>query len=403
MKRISSMALPMWAITMITLCLSVSAQALSNGQIQQACIALQQSPFAATELKVLSDVAHNTSNCPALRSRAMAAYSLTHLMQGNTQAFESATQLLHATDPDQDALVTVTRADAFITCDACKGSGKQTTLCPSCMGSGKCKVCAGTGVKDSATCAACKGKGLCAMCLGKQKIEIACPTCKGTCKVFSPSTKIRANFDALLTDIITLCQENERYAEMFRQISHESDASKRIAGLQRLLQSFSRRTDLIGPAQTLFDQAVKTRDAQALIRREQEEKAQANRDLDALRKRAESGDLAGTIASIDAYLKAHPHTPVQMELQSLQDELKLQFNHQVLARKIIYVVLALSGILFLISCLKPLLLRKKPDGFGPLPGMDKIDKNELTDPLSLTSKESKAQNTMKSDKTPPLE
>ena len=404
MKGNKKNTVTLWMAAAFAVCLSASAQNVTEARLQQACAALQRSPLAAAELQMLSSAAHSLTNSPALRSRAMAAYSLTFLMNGNTNAFERATQLLQSTFPEAARLITVTRSDAFVTCDTCTGTGIQMMLCPSCMGTGKCKACDGTGKKGSGACPACKGKGSCGMCAGKKKIETACPTCKGTRLVFKTNEKIRSNYDVLLTNIVSICQENVRFTEQFGLASRETDTGKRIALLKNLFQEFSHRADL-GPAKDLLAQAVNTRNNQEALQLKKQEQEKSNRELEALRKLHDADtldDLNRAIATLAAYLKDHPGTPAKMELQTLLDDLVAARNRKLLTRKIIYGLVSLFGVLFLITSLKPLLFKKKPDHFGPLPGMDKLDKSKYTDPLSLTSEESKARvKTKKARLSPP--
>jgi len=391
MKGPNKTPLKEWTVAALALTVSLafSAQDVTEARLQQACASLQRAPFAAADLQTLLDASRHATNSPALRSRAMAAYSLTLLMQGNTNAFGHALQILRATYPQTAPLITVSREDGYATCDACAGSGVQMALCPACMGSGKCKPCAGTGKKDSAACPACKGRGDCAMCAGKQKIETACPTCKGTRQVFKPSAKIRDNYNTLLTNIVSICQENARYSEQFHLASLEADNAKRIVLFQNLLQEFPHRTDL-GPALKLMRQAVNVHETQEALQRKQLAREQSERELEALRKLRDSDDLNGAIATLATYLKGHPNTPALGELQALLDELTAARDRKLLTKKILYGVLSLFGVLFILTCLRPFLFKKKPDHFGPLPGMDKLDKSKYTDPLSLTSQESKA-------------
>ena len=327
--------------------LAFSAQDAMEAKLQQACASLQRSPFDAAELQTLLDVSRHATNSPALRSRAMAAYSLTLLMQGNTNSFERALQILRSAYPETAPLIKVSRDNAFAACEACAGS---------------------------------------------QKIATACPTCKGTRLVFKPSGKIRENYNALLTNIVGICQENTRYTEQFSLASRETDTAKRIALLQNLLQEFPHRTDLV-PALNLMEKAVNARDTQVALRLKQQAREQSDRELEALRKLRDSDDLNGAIATLAAYLKGQPNTPALMELQTLLDDLIATRNRKALTRNILCGVLWLFGVLFVFTCLRPFLFRKKPDHFGPLPGMDKLDKTQFTDPLSLTSKESRQRHT----------
>ena len=384
--------------------MTATEQSVSEEQLEKACASLQRASFEASGLRVLLDVSRQTDYAPAFRSRAMAAYSLTRLMQGNTNAFERALQILHATYPDDaSALVTVASADAFLTCDACAGSGVQTTLCPSCMGTGKCKTCAGTGKKAAAVCAVCKGKEICAMCAGHQKIETPCPTCKGTRLVFKPSEKMRDNYMKLLSAMVTACQENRTFADEYRLASREGDTDKRIALLQALLQTFSKRPDLLGPAQNLLEAAVKARNEKETIRLKREAREKEDREVEALRSLRETKAPPAAIATLDAYLKAHPRTSALTELQTLKEELCAKRDRATLTKHVLYGVAALLGVLFVIGCLKPLLFRKKAQSLSALPGMDKLNKADFTDPLTLTAAESKSRDKTKTGQILPAE
>lgn len=375
-----------------------AAQAFSEQKLRQACVTLQQTPFAAEELQTLAETSRLATNSPALRSRAMAAYSLAFLMQGNTSAFERALSVIRTTSPDALPLIQVTREDCFAMCQNCVGSGNKTTLCPTCMGTGKCKSCLGLGTKDTAACPACKGKSGCGMCSGKKRIKTPCPACNGSAFTFKPKESIRNNFTALLSDMIARCEDNARYAEQLQLATKETDHAKRIAILRPLLQDFSHRKDL-GTALTMMELAVNAqRSEESWLRakdtreREEREKASLLRLRD-----VRSRDLNAAVAQILTYLKEHPDRASDLELKDLFDELVARRNRATRARKIITGALVLVGTLLLITVLKPLLFRKKPGRASPCPGMDKIDKSQFTDPLKLNAQESHARNKIQAE------
>jgi len=381
---------------------AVAAETVSEAQLQQACTALLQAPQAAQELQVLLDVSRHATNSPALRSRAMAAYALTLLMQGNTNAYERAFQVIQTTYPETAPLMTVGSRDCFIACTDCAGSGTQTTICPVCMGSGKCKSCAGSGKKDAEVCPACKGKGLCARCAGVKKIEIACPTCRGSRFTFKPSEKILANFSALLTNIVDICQDNARFAEQSALAAKEKDNAKRIELFTKLLNDFPHRADL-ADAQQRLALAVAQRDKREAQLQKQKAQEQAEREVEELRRLRDAADQDAAIAKLTTYLKDHPRSAAQMELQALCDELIAARDRKVLTRKILYGVAALLGVLFVLSCLAPLVFRKKTARLSPLPGMDKLDKTAFIDPLSLNAQDSRQREKTKTAEIPRTE
>ena len=389
------------ALSLLTL--HARAQEFSERRLQQACEALERSPLSAGELQTLAEASRAATNSPALRSRAMAAYSLTFLMQLNTNAFDRALTVMRATCPDALQHVKVTQDDWLALCQECLGSGKQSTLCPTCMGSGKCKPCAGTGKREAERCAACKGKGECARCAGKKRITTPCPTCKGTAQVFKLKESIRANFSALVAEMAAICQENATYEERFKQASKEAELGARIALLRALIEAFPRRTDL-GPALALLKQSLDAQKSeesrlQAREKREREERERV--ELLKLEEARSVKDLNAAIAALNPYLKAHPDCAAFVELTLLEEQLIARRNRAELVRKILYGVGALFGLLVLISVLKPLLFRPKPSGSTPLPGLDKIDKSQFTDPLKLTSQESRARVKTKTTEIPP--
>jgi len=368
---------------------AASAQQPSDERVQEASERLQRAPLAPAELQVLMEVSRHAAGTPDLRSRAMAACALAFLMQGETNAFERAAAALRTAYPDRAALLPVTRQDAFVTCADCKGTGRQTTLCPACLGKGSCKTCGGTGRAAAGACPACKGRRACAMCEGKKRIETSCAACKGSAFIFKPSAKIGETYTALLADLAASCQDNIRFGKLFREASKENELGKRIALLEALLQSFPTRPDL-ADARSLLDQAVKQRDALDAQRRARDTRERETREAETLRLLRDSKELDKAIATLAVYLKEHPGASTALELQGLMDELVAKRARKQTLRSVLRGAGALFGLFLLLALLKPILFRKRPERVGPLPGMDKIDKDDFTDPLALTAKDSRA-------------
>lgn len=369
---------------------SLASEALEQ-RLQQACTALQASPLSAPDLQVLADSSRTLTNSPALRSRAMAAYAISYLLQGNTNAFDKALQVIRSSYPETLARITVTQDDCLGTCPDCQGRGSQTTLCPTCMGSGKCKACAGTGKKGPDTCSACKGKGECGMCAGKKRFKAPCPACRGTRLVFQLKPTVRSAFAALLSEISAQCEENAAFAAQFDAAAKEADTVKRIALLQALLQAFPHRQDLL-PAETMLADAVHARRSAESRRLAEEKRAREERERDELFQLSgtPTKDLNGAIATLLAYQKTHAEAAQDPALNALAEELIVRRNRAELMKKILYGALSLAGALILFGALRPLLFRKKAAHLTPLPGMDKLDKAQFTDPLKLNAKESRS-------------
>ena len=332
----------------------------------------------------------------------MAAYSLSLLMRGNTNAFERAAQIQRETFPEDHALISVNRDAYLAVCDDCAGSGSTSKLCPSCMASGKCKACAGSGLIQAAegggnaACPSCKRSGVCPMCTGKQKIETLCPLCKGAGRIIRLSEKVRTNYISLLTNMVAICQENLDFSGLFVQAKNESDPATRIQLLQALLKRFAHRTDL-APVADLLEKEMKSRDAAAEVQRKQQEQEHEQQEFETLRNLRDSKDTAQALATLRAYLAAHPKSANRAEVQSLLDDLSARQSRKKTLWKIAYGTVALIGALLLIQLIKPLLFRKRRF----VGTVKEIDKTQFSDPLSLTAIESKARVKTKTVNIPP--
>lgn len=404
MTRINRVSRVLSAVSACVLTQTAAAQSYTEERLSQACVTLQRAPLAPAATQVLLDASRLATNTPPLRSRAMAAYSLTLLMRGNTNAFERAAQIHREAFPGGPELITVDRNAYLAVCGDCEGSGLKQALCPSCMGSGKCTACAGSRVKrtgdgQTAPCPVCKHTGSCAMCAGRQKIETACPSCKGFCRVFKLSDKVRSNYLALLTNMTAICQENAEFAQQFKQAQSERDSAARIQALQALAQRFAHRTDL-APANALLDKAVKERDGRLSEQRKQKEQEQAQRELETLRNLREAEDAAGGIVMLRTYLADHPAAAHKIELQALLNELTDKEARKQTLKKIAYGSLALLIAVMLVQFIKSLLFGKRPTGISTVRN---IDKTVFSDPLTLTSAESRAREHSKPENGKPDE
>jgi len=325
-------------VVMLSAHLAAWGQDATESRLQQACLALQRTSQAAADLQTLLDASRNAALSPALRGRAIAAYSLALLEQGNTNAFERALLTLRATYPETVPLIKVSRSDVITT-----DNGSQQML--------------------------------------------------------KPKAAIRDNFNVIVAGIAALVQENARFAEQFSLAAKETDTDQRIALLKNLLQTFPHRTDLV-PAQALLLETVKARAAREALRSEQEARALEERELAELRKLSTAKNINDAIATLNTYLNTHPNVAALLELQILRNELVVKKERNATNRKLLKGVFTLLGVLVFFAVLTRFLFRKRTQRFGPLPGMGKIDKTKFTDPLSLAAQHSRSRAQSKPDPLP---
>lgn len=398
-----------WVLAVLLLCgaatRQAAAQGVSDARLQQACVALQQAPLRVGGLQVLAEAARATEIDPDFKGWAMEASALSLLMQGDTNMFERAVQMRRQALPDRPLLITVGPEDYTEPCKTCGATGEKAVACPSCMGTGTCKACGGTGKRVaadgvSARCPACTRAGVCAMCAGAKTLDRPCPACKGAKRVFALGEAVRENYNAVLAAIIARCQENTAFAELSKQAERERDVDVRIGLLQSVTNRFERRTDL-APTLALLDEALAKRELRQKAKAEQEARERAERDVEALRNLAQTGETDRAAAALRAYLEAHPETVARQELEGLLGELTAKQQRRKLMRRVLTATGAVAGGLLAVLCLQPLLRRKVVAASGPLPGLEKMDKREFTDPLSLTAADSKARVKSKTARIPP--
>ena len=92
----------------VVLPLVLAAGLPEEARLSAASEILQRTPLSAPDLRVLSEYVRNGDSSPVLRSRAMAAYAMALLLQGNTNSFIRAQQIHQATYPDDTQLIPLT-------------------------------------------------------------------------------------------------------------------------------------------------------------------------------------------------------------------------------------------------------------------------------------------------------
>ncbi len=329
-------------------------------------IASAQAEPDAEGVQAMLAFSRDLSAPPEIRSRTLAVYALTLLMQGNTNAFTRVTQILGTTFPDQAPLITVTPKDYIVTCEACGGKGRRETACSACRGAGACKTCNGT-----------------------RRTEGVCATCQSKGQLFMLGAAVRENYLSLLSGIVTVCQENADYPELLKKAENEKNIDARIRLLQSLTNSFAHRAD-VAQAQSLLGAALATRADSPGATPEQDAEAQSGRDVAELRKLASTENPEKAGKALRSYLAEHPQSPARQELQSLLDGIAAERTKKGLVRKPLIGLATLVCVLPLMLIARRFLQRNSGRGLKPLPGMGRIDKTKFTDPLTLTAQDSRA-------------
>lgn len=323
------------------------------------CATLQKTPWDVYAMQGMQVLMRNECEPTAVRSRAMALCALSLIKQGNTNQFMRAVQLLESTYPEGKGLVTVSVAEQYPVCSACAGKGRREVSCPSCKGS------------------------TCPRCNGTRSMLTACSDCMGTGKQFKLSPLVQDNYNRLLTEILAVCQETQRFEKQVSQALAEKDNDQRIVLFEAVLADFSKRTDLARAKKSLADAQTIREDARAR-KREREVREKEELDVERLRglRQATSKNRVAAIQAIEGFLITHPKCFARSELDEIKNELISKEN---IRNRLISAGYWLGGIcaLFIVaSFLKVVLTSKKGDSMRPLPGMDHIDKSKFTDPLA---------------------
>ncbi|HRR35017.1 MAG TPA: hypothetical protein P5026_13015 [Kiritimatiellia bacterium] len=333
------------ALLMVILPLLLAAGLPEEARLMNTCEVLQRTPLSATDLQILAEYARSDANSPALQSRAMAAYAIALLLQGDSNRFVRAQQIHQTTYPGDAQLIPITAKEYSVACDACGGTG--------------------------------------------QREKAVCPGCFGRGTLFQLSPVVAETYRERLREIVALCRENAEYAEKYQEAVKESRDEMRIDLLQTLTNRYAHRKDL-APAIALLNDALAKRDARLREEQAKEARQRAEREVEALKTLAQDPDRSRAIRELRAYLAAHPQASAALELQTLLDELVAKEKQRELLRQIGIGTGVLMGLLCLTPLARFCLFRRRVTVSGPLPGMEKIDKSRFTDPLSLTAQDSQA-------------
>jgi hypothetical protein len=373
--------------------------------LKAVCSTLLTKPLDPESIPELINYACNTSGLQQVRSRAMAVYALVALANADSNLFVSAKNSHAAKFPSDKNLIRVRLSDSFLSCAECAGLGFRDTpiACSLCTGGGKCMdtdcdrgrwiiTQPGYGgpkrTPSVLPCPKCKGSGVCPKCHGQTSARTTCAACKGSGALFKRTPALFENYEELLRDMLAYLQTEEDFERAFHVATLIGDYDQRIAAFQKLIATFSRHPR-IDDAVVLMNAAKEAVAKQASVRDEIE--ANRARELTTLKNLAASPKVA--CITIREYLEKNPTSPDRLELQGLlkkcEEEVKISEKRE----KLIYIVAGVLVALFGVSCInihsyKYTLL----PSYSPRDGAirRKAGADPLTDPLSLSAKQSRS-------------
>jgi len=360
-----------------------------DAKVRDACAALLRNARDAAAQDVIKAAAVEDTLPPAMRSRAMALCALPCLQQMNTNQFSRMAQALLAAYPeDGPAVLGVTVSDWLVACPACDGVGGKAAVCPACSGAGKCPACKGTKKTPAgAACPGCKGEGGCARCEGAKEIRVTCLDCRSAGQVVKISPNVKSRYEAVLAELKALASENVQFAEQSQKALALRNPKERLAALEEALAAFPARQD-VAPL-------VRARDAIRAEMGEAAERAQAqeararllqerNALFDAARDLPHSS-IPALIRRIDIFIAEHPKSAHETELELLKVELDARRASRASRWMWGSIIGGAIAALFVLSLAKDYVLglNRKTER-AKLPGMDAIDPDQFTDPLSDT-------------------
>ncbi|MCL2104067.1 MAG: hypothetical protein FWH21_03280 [Kiritimatiellaeota bacterium] len=363
----------------------------TDTEIKDACATLSRNAKDTKALGVIQAAAVEDALPPAMRSRAMVLCALPFLQQMNTNQFGRITQVLLSTYPEEGpAALGLTESDWLAACPSCNGVGAKVVACPPCSGSGICPTCQGMKKTSAgAVCPACKGDGKCARCEGTKEIRNACLECRGSGKVVVISPNIARRYEAVLSELRALASENIQFAEQSKKALAMWNVLERLAALEEVIAAFPNRQDM-GPLVKARDVAQAEIDEKAAKEQVRAEQTRIRQERDALYAAAEKLPFSSVpvlVRQIDDFLAKYPQSEYRIELEVLKS--KQQTRHTVYTNvwRGLYILGGLIAVLFVVQVVKDWIQRRtRKESLLKIPGMENMDADELTDPLSDSRK-----------------
>ena len=387
--------------------------------LKTACEQLLVKPLDPDALIELSQYASSTSGIPQLKSRAMAVCALAALAKGDTNLFLRASNSHAAKFPQDSDLIQVGIQNCFLPCKAC--SGKKTietpVNCTLCSGSGKCvrsdcdhgkwiitQPSHGGSKRETSTlpCSGCKGTGKCPECNGVSILRKKCETCQGDGVLFKRPALLLDNYKQVLREMLVHIQQGDSLQLSIQRAKAEKDLRSRMRAFQSILADLKRCPERDEIEQLLCEDR---KTLQVQEEKERRTKELHDAEIATLRKLAESDNPKAAIQAIQDYLKKKPDVPDRLELETLLGASAVKLEKQRTQEKLLYFVGGLLIVLFGLSCIHINIFKNT---FLPSYSSTKVTQrrkgaDSLTDPLSLSAKDSKARIKTKTAEVAPLE
>ncbi len=361
------------------LCASVETNQLAElvpelVTLREKCDVLAENPRDKVALSNLLAYARNTNGIERLRSRAMAAYALTALMNGNTNLYVRSRASHAAKYPAERHLLRVEPAECFLACEECRGEGFIMGVCPLCKGESKCPRCNGKGVlpmpkklkgsrraNQGVKCPVCGGSGrvVCKRCGGKGVAPIRCPKCKGKPYSFKTPQRVIDDFALLVTGISKWISNEEVFFNRLRDAQSERDPVQRAEALKALLAAYGYRPEMRKIRELL---EASRADLTKVKTEKRENELQIKRDMIELRDLTETRHPAAAIREIRDYLEANPETQYRPELEMLIDDLAERIASQRSRRRLLVTAIAALLLLLIVSGLQLRVHKKHRSG-----------------------------------------
>lgn len=398
-----------------------AAMAADGESLKLLCARMLATPHDRTGMAELANYSIDKSNQPELRSLAMSVYALSALALQDTNAFIRAKNL-HLTEfPEQKHLIHFEIRDCYSTCGQCYGAGfkEKPVDCSACGGTGKCmsRDCSngrwiitspGPGghrrTVSKLPCPVCKGSGRCLECGGVRNIRTACANCAGVGVLFKCPPALFENYRSMLQEMLAILKNDSDFDSQFQLLGAETDLEKRITLCDRLVMNFGThpRIDEVRKIKAEADKLRKRN-----LEQSDADNARLQKDLEILRRQTQTAPNAA-IVTIQSYIEAHRAELTAtdlLELNALKNQCVVKAKEDEKRLNTYYWAGGLVILLMCLSCINVHFYKYTllPAYTAMNTALRRNRKDNLTDPLRLSSMESRTRVKSKTAEIQPLD